>query len=155
MFRLKQRNLNYHAPPMPLSRNLPLFVYCPQTDEFQIPCRSLGTLRELVIGHDNSGLNPNWHLEVVSITDLAAKITYWCVCMYESCSCPGAGVELEESMPGRGEASMCRHIRLCLTCPIPLFHAINTCQVCLQQVVRPVQGRWQDRAHPARLAAAA
>lgn len=27
-----------------------------------------------------SGLNPNWHLEVVSVTDLATKVTYWFEC---------------------------------------------------------------------------
>lgn len=27
-----------------------------------------------------SGLNPNWHLELVSVTDLATKITYWFEC---------------------------------------------------------------------------
>ena len=42
-----------------------------------MPCRSLGALKELVLGHDNSGLNPNWHCEVVSVTDLATKVTYW------------------------------------------------------------------------------
>ncbi|GFH09790.1 uncharacterized protein HaLaN_04999, partial [Haematococcus lacustris] len=50
------------------------------TDEFQVPCRTLGTLQELVLGHDNTGLNANWHCELVSITDLATKTTYWFAC---------------------------------------------------------------------------
>ena len=40
-----------------------------QVDEFEVREQDLGALSELVIGHDNSGLGPGWHLEQVEITD--------------------------------------------------------------------------------------
>lgn len=43
-------------------------------DEFSITCRSLGRLKELVIGHDNVGLAAAWHLERVDITDVATGV---------------------------------------------------------------------------------
>ena len=34
------------------------------TDEFSVQCRTLGNLRQLLVGHDNSGKNPAWHPQV-------------------------------------------------------------------------------------------
>jgi hypothetical protein len=52
----------------------------PQTDEFQLSLRSLGPLTELVLGHDNSGLQPDWFCDLVSVTDTVSRVTYWFVC---------------------------------------------------------------------------
>ena len=43
-------------------------MYPSQSDEFTVQCRSLGTLRQLVVGHDNSGGQPAWHPQVKSLT---------------------------------------------------------------------------------------
>lgn len=43
-------------------------------DDFTITCRSLGRLKELLIGHDNAGMGAAWHLERVDITDVATGV---------------------------------------------------------------------------------
>lgn len=40
----------------------------------------LGPLVELVIGHDNSGQGPGWHLEQVDITDIKTGQTWYFDC---------------------------------------------------------------------------
>ncbi len=49
-------------------------------DEFELRCPDLGALKELVIGHDNTGTGPNWHLEQVEITDTRANQTWFFEC---------------------------------------------------------------------------
>lgn len=56
---------------------------CPvQTDVFTLVCNGLGTISEMLIGHDNSGVTPNWYMESASILDEATQTTYWCVMCY-------------------------------------------------------------------------
>ena len=38
-----------------------------QTDEFSLQCRSLGNIRQLLVGHDNSGKRPAWHPQVIAV----------------------------------------------------------------------------------------
>eukprot|EP00798_Chlamydomonas_sp_ICE-L_P013676 gene13676-19564_t len=48
-----------------------------QVDEFNINCKNLGSIHQLLLGHDNSGYNPSWKPQVVSVTDLTTKQTFW------------------------------------------------------------------------------
>jgi len=50
-------------------------VVC-RKDEFIIECSSLGTLKRLRIGHDNSGPSSGWFLEKVIIDDLETSRVY-------------------------------------------------------------------------------
>lgn len=44
-----------------------------QVDVFFVTLNNVGTLLEVIIGHDNSGSNPQWHLELVEITDTKSE----------------------------------------------------------------------------------
>jgi hypothetical protein len=54
----KAWHANRHQPPA----NYPPTAQ-PQMDEFEVTAADLGSLTELLIGHDNSGMGPGWHLE--------------------------------------------------------------------------------------------
>ena len=45
-------------------------------DEFVVECPSLGTLKRLRIGHDNSGVSPGWFLDKVIVDDLETHRVY-------------------------------------------------------------------------------
>ncbi|KAG2501257.1 hypothetical protein HYH03_001064 [Edaphochlamys debaryana] len=51
-----------------------------QVDEFEISSSDLGALTELLIGHDNTGKGPGWHLEQVEITDVKLGQTWYFEC---------------------------------------------------------------------------
>ena len=42
-------------------------------DTFSIHCSDLGTLTQVVIRHDNSGVGPSWYLEGVEVVDRKEK----------------------------------------------------------------------------------
>jgi hypothetical protein len=45
----------------------------PQEDVFYHDDMDMGDIKELEIGHDNSGVGPSWHLQEVIIFDLTAN----------------------------------------------------------------------------------
>jgi len=44
-----------------------------QTDKFSIESIDVGKIRSITIGHDNSGIGPDWYLEYITITNLTNK----------------------------------------------------------------------------------
>ncbi|KAG2432966.1 hypothetical protein HXX76_008694 [Chlamydomonas incerta] len=50
------------------------------TDDFEITCRPLGRLTELLVGHDNSGMGASWHLEHVEVYDSTTGVTWYFEC---------------------------------------------------------------------------
>jgi hypothetical protein len=51
-----------------------------KTDVFEINCRDVGTLRRIVIGHDNKGSNSAWHLKNVYIKSKLDGRVWLCEC---------------------------------------------------------------------------
>ncbi|GIL93966.1 hypothetical protein Vretimale_245 [Volvox reticuliferus] len=51
-----------------------------KVDEFEVKAEDLGGLREMLIGHDNTGIGPGWHLEQVEVTDPATNQTWFFDC---------------------------------------------------------------------------
>lgn len=51
-----------------------------KTDVFEIKCRDVGTLRRIVIGHDNKGSNAAWHLKNVYIKSKLDGRVWLCEC---------------------------------------------------------------------------
>ncbi|KAF5839075.1 Lipase/lipooxygenase [Dunaliella salina] len=49
-------------------------------DTFTVECKDVGPLRELVVGHDNTGISPSWFLETMTVVDNATNTTYWFLC---------------------------------------------------------------------------
>ncbi|GFH12746.1 uncharacterized protein HaLaN_08489, partial [Haematococcus lacustris] len=51
------------------------------TDEFEVKAAGeLGPLQQLVVGHDNTGQGPGWHLEQIEITDTKTGQTWYFEC---------------------------------------------------------------------------
>ncbi|GIL93968.1 hypothetical protein Vretimale_245, partial [Volvox reticuliferus] len=49
-------------------------------DDFQITTRNLGPLKEMLVGHDDTGLGPAWHLEYIEAFDSATGVTWYFDC---------------------------------------------------------------------------
>ncbi|KXZ51726.1 hypothetical protein GPECTOR_11g173 [Gonium pectorale] len=49
-------------------------------DDFELTHRPLGRLTELLVGHDDSGIGPAWHLEQIEVTDVSTGVTYYFEC---------------------------------------------------------------------------
>ncbi|GLC54185.1 hypothetical protein PLESTB_000832700 [Pleodorina starrii] len=49
-------------------------------DDFSVTSRNLGPLREMLVGHDDSGLGPAWHLEIIEVFDSATGVTWYFDC---------------------------------------------------------------------------
>ena len=44
-----------------------------KVDTFQLHVQDLGVLKELLVGHDGTGLTPAWHLLQLEVTEVAAS----------------------------------------------------------------------------------
>lgn len=49
-----------------------------RTDEFEVSDIDVGKIRKIIIGHDNKGLSPNWHLKEVIIEKSGNKYVFPC-----------------------------------------------------------------------------
>ena len=55
-------------------------IFVQREDEFIIECPSVGTLKRIRIGHDNSGTGPGWFLDKVEVEDLGLSRVYQFPC---------------------------------------------------------------------------
>uniref|UniRef100_A0A6B2KWS8 PLAT domain-containing protein n=1 Tax=Arcella intermedia TaxID=1963864 RepID=A0A6B2KWS8_9EUKA len=47
-----------------------------QTDKFLIESIDVGTVKSIIIGHDNTGVGPGWYVDWISVVNLSRKKTY-------------------------------------------------------------------------------
>jgi hypothetical protein len=75
------RSLSSHSLALLVALSLPPLrstLACPSL-QVRAP-GELGPLTELVVGHDNSGQGPSWHLEQVDVTDVRTGQTWYFDC---------------------------------------------------------------------------
>ena len=73
-----------------------------RVDEFPLEFPSIGKIRKLRIGHDNSGVGPGWYLDKVIVDDIGKEKVYEFPCHRWFATNEDDGQLFRDLLPGVG-----------------------------------------------------